>query len=94
LRKVVVKNRETLEGLMDKTAAMADESLPEMVEEARSAIDQEMSEARDRLTSLARVNPSVKSEEIEAVDARHAALIEALSGTHSRAVSVRVMFNS
>jgi len=94
LRKVVVKNREALEGLMDKTAAMADESLPEMVEEARAAIDQEMSEARDRLTSLARVNPSVKSDEIDALDARHAALIEALGGTHSRAVSVRVMFNS
>ena len=94
LRKVVVKNREALEALMDKTAALADEALPDMVAEARSAIDLEMTEARDRLTSLARVNPSVRTEEIDALDARHTALIDALEGTHSRAVSVRVMFNS
>lgn len=94
LRKVVVKNREALEALMDKTAALADEALPDMVAEAKSAIDREMTEARDRLTSLARVNPSVRTEEIDALDARHTALIDALEGTHSRAVSVRVMFNS
>ena len=47
-----------------------------------------------RCDSLARVNPSVKDDEIEALDKKKSAMIEALSGTHARPVSVRVMFNS
>ncbi len=94
LRKVVVKNREAIEALIDKSAAMAEDALPAMVEEAKAALEQEYDDARDRLVSLARVNPSVKEEEIEALDARKNAAIESLSGTHARPVSVRVMFNS
>lgn len=94
LRKVVVKNREAIEALIDKSAAMAEDTLPAMVEEAKSVLEQEYAEARDRLVSLARVNPSVKEEEIEALDARKNAAIESLSGTHARPVSVRVMFNT
>lgn len=94
LRKVVVKNREAIEALIDKSTAMAEDALPAMVEEAKSALEQEYADARDRLVSLARVNPSVKEEEIEALDTRKNAAIEALSGTHARPVSVRVMFNS
>lgn len=94
LRKVVVKNREAIEALIDKSAAMADDALPEMVEQAKEALEQEYTDARDRLVSLARVNPSVKDEEIDALDTRKTAAIEALSGTHARPVSVRVMFNS
>lgn len=94
LRKVVVKNREAIEALIDKSAAMAEDALPAMVEEAKAALEQEYADARDRLVSLARVNPSVKEEEIEALDARKNAAIGSLSGTHARPVSVRVMFNS
>ncbi|MFK8077722.1 MAG: RNA polymerase-associated protein RapA [Granulosicoccus sp.] len=94
LRKVVVKNREAIEALIDKSAAMAEDALPAMVEEAKAALEQEYADARDRLVSLARVNLSVKEEEIEALDARKNAAIESLSGTHARPVSVRVMFNS
>jgi len=94
LRKVVVKNREALEALMDKSAAMAEETLPQMVAEATADLEQEFTEARERLVSLARVNPSVKQEEIDALDQRKDALIQALTGTHARPVSVRVMFNS
>ncbi len=94
LRKVVVKNREAIEALIDKSAAMAEGALPAMVEEAKAALEQEYDDARDRLVSLARVNPSVREEEIETLDARKNAAIESLSGTHARPVSVRVMFNS
>ncbi len=94
LRKVVVKNREALETLMDKAAAMAEQTLPAMVEEAKAMMEQEFADSRDRLVSLARVNPSVKDDEIDALDARKNAMIDALSGTHARPVSVRVMFNS
>jgi len=94
LRKVVLKNREALEKIIDHSAVLADKALPELVEQAREAIDLEFSEARERLVSLARINSSVKSEEIDALDERHSALVQALDGTHARPVSVRVMFNS
>ena len=94
LRKVVLKNREAIEAIIDKSAAMADAALPAMVEDAKEALEQEFFDARERLVSLARVNPSVKDEEIAALDARKEAAIEALAGTHARPVSVRVMFNS
>jgi len=89
-----VKNREALESLMDKAAAMAEQTLPTMIEEAKALMEQEFADSRDRLVSLARVNPSVKDDEIDALDTRKFAMIEALSGTHARPVSVRVMFNS
>ncbi|MFK7852990.1 MAG: RNA polymerase-associated protein RapA [Granulosicoccus sp.] len=94
LRKVVLKNREALEKLIDHSASLADKTIPELVTEAREAIDLEFSEARERLVALARVNASVKSEEVDELDHRHNALIKALDGTNARPVSVRVMFNS
>ncbi|ASJ75525.1 RNA polymerase-associated protein RapA [Granulosicoccus antarcticus] len=94
LRKVVLKNRDSLEKLIDRSAALAEEALPELVAIARAKIDEELSEARERLLSLSRVNPSVKEEEVRAVDERHQALIDALDGTHARPVSARVMFNT
>lgn len=94
LRKVVLKNREAIEKLIDQSAALADTALPELVEQAREAINLEFSEERDRLVSLARINSSVKNEEIDALDERHNALVQALVGTNARPVSVRVMFNS
>lgn len=94
LRKVVLKNREALENLIDKSAAMAEDSLPELVEQAREAIVIDTTNERERLVSLARVNPSVRQSEIDLLDERTNRLLEALAGTHARAVSVRVMFNS
>lgn len=94
LRKVVLKNREVLEKLIDRSAELAEQALPELVESARVRIDAEHSEARERLQSLARVNPSVKQEEIDALDEHQKALLTALEATHARPVSVRVMFNS
>ncbi|MFT6308615.1 MAG: ATP-dependent helicase HepA [Halioglobus sp.] len=94
LRKVIVKNREALERLMDKATAMAEQTMPGMLDEARDLLEQEYTDARERLVSLARVNPSVKDDEIDALDTKKTAMLEALSGTHARPVSVRVMFNS
>ena len=94
LRKVVLKNRDALEKLMDKSAALAEQALPELVEQARADIVSELGEARARMEDLARVNPSVKQDEIDQLVEREKQLIDALEGTHARAVSVRVMFNS
>lgn len=94
LRKVVIKNRVALENLMDKSAVMAEQALPDMLDKAKALLEQEYADARERLISLARVNPSVKDDEIEALDNKKTAMIEALSGTHARAISIRVLFNT
>jgi ATP-dependent helicase HepA len=94
LRKVVAKNRESLEKLIDQSAGLAENTLPELVAMARATLDEEFNDARERLISLARVNPTVREEEIKALNERHQALLDALDGTHARPVSVRVMFNS
>lgn len=94
LRKVVLKNRDAIEKLIDQTAMLADEALPDMMTDARDAIVQDFSEERERLVYLASINPSVRQEEIDALDHRESSLIKALEGTHARPVSLRVMFNS
>lgn len=94
LRKVVLKNRDTFEQLIAKTNEIAEATVPELINEAREAIDEEHSTERQRLVSLARVNSLVKEDEISELDERHQALIDALDGTHARAVSLRVMFNN
>ena len=94
LRKVVLKNRDTFEQLIAKTNAIAEAQVPELISQARTTIDEEHTSERQRLVSLARVNSLVKEDEIDDLDARHQALLEALDGTHARAVSLRVMFNN
>ncbi|MFK7861110.1 MAG: RNA polymerase-associated protein RapA [Granulosicoccus sp.] len=94
LRKVILKNRDALEKLIDQSGALAEQSLPGLVETAREDITTEFAEEHERLVSLARVNPSVRQIEIDLLDDRRDQLLQALSGTHARAVSVRVMFNS
>ena len=94
LRKVVLKNRDALEKLIDRTAEFANEALPQLVEQARESIQTEYADERERLSNLARVNPSVRQEEVDALAALEAQLLNALEGTNARPVSVRVMFNS
>lgn len=94
LRKVVLKNREALEKLIDQTAELANSALPELVEQARMSIQTEYASERERLSSLARVNASVRQEEVDVLEALEVQLLNALDGTHARPVSVRVMFNS
>ncbi len=94
LRKVVLKNRDALEKLIDQSQALADQALPELIEQARADIVSEFSDERARMISLARVNPSVRQSEVELLTEREQELLDALNGTHSRPVSVRVMFNS
>ena len=94
LRKVILKNRSAIEKLIDHSDALTAATLPDLVENAREQIVSEFSEARERLASLARVNPSVNESEVEELAAHETELLDALQGTHSRAVSIRVMFNS
>lgn len=94
LRQVAKRNRGTLEQLIDRTAELAREALPELVAEARAQITAEHTEAHDRLSNLARVNPSVNPDELVALDTLRDQRLAALDHSDVRPVSVRVLFNN
>ena len=94
LRKVVLKNRDALEKLIEQSDQLANDALPELVEQARNAIAEEYAEERERLASLAKINPSVREDEVDELANLESKLLSALEGTHAKPVSLRVMFNS
>ena len=94
LKGVVQKHRELIDKVIDKTADAAQLQLPQFIDEARFAIDGEFHSERERLLALQKINNTVRSDEIEVMDARHAALIKALEGVQARPVGVRVLFNN
>ena len=83
-----------MEKLIDQSEQLANDALPELVEQARNAISKEYADERERLASLAQVNPSVRENEVDALSTLENQLLGALDGTHAKPVSVRVMFNS
>ena len=92
LREVVRRSRGPLQVLIDRTANKAEAALPALVAEARSLVDAEHAEERERLVTLARVNPAVDEAEVDALDALRERRLEALGTAHARPVSVRVLF--
>lgn len=94
LRQVARRNRSALETLIDRTAQLAEGTLPELVELAREAVIAEHEEAHSRLSALAAVNPSVDSSELDALDTLRDARLAALKTSVARPVSVRVLFNN
>lgn len=93
LKGVVQKHRASIEPLLDKTVAMADAEVPTLVEEAGATIEKELDEELSRLVALQKINNTVRTEEIDALEKRKKSLLEALKGTHSRLAAVRVLFN-
>ena len=94
LRQVARRNRTALEELINRTAQLADESLPALIDEARAAVIAEHDEAHSRLAALAKVNPSVDTAELTALDTLRDQRLAALETSHARPVSVRVLFNN
>ena len=94
LKGVVQKHRELINSVIDKTEEVAAAEIPAYVEQARNNIETEFDAERERLLSLQKVNASVNDTEIAALDARCAALLDALKGAQARPVSVRVLFNN
>ncbi len=93
LKQVVQKHRPSFEKLLDATERLAKATLPDAMALAGEAVEKEHAEERERLLALQQVNPAVKDSEIEALDALYEQRREALTGTHVRPVSVRVVFN-
>lgn len=93
LKGVVTKHRASIEPMIEKTALLADASVPELIADAKAAIETEFDEERARLVALQRINATVRSDEIETLDERRSSLLSALEGTHARLAAVRVLFN-
>ena len=94
LKGVVQKHRDLIDSVIDLTNEIAERQTPAYVQEARDLIETEFNEERERLVALAKVNESVREEEITAMDERRDALLAALDTAHARPVSVRVLFNN
>jgi len=86
LRQVARRNRTALEELINRTAQLADESLPALIDEARAAVIAEHDEAHSRLAALAKVNPSVDTAELTALDTLRDQRLAALETSHARPV--------
>lgn len=94
LKGVVQQHRDLIDSVIDLTNQLAEQQIPGFVQEARDLIETEFSNERERLVALQRVNPSVRDDEISAMDERRDALLSALESAHARPVSVRVLFNN
>jgi ATP-dependent helicase HepA len=94
LKGVVQKHRELINSIIEKTSDRAQLELPDFIEEARESIDVEFQSERERLVALQKINNAVRDDEIDVMDARHKALVEALDGVQARPVGVRVLFNN
>ena len=94
LKQVVLKNRDLIDRVIERTASVAQENLPDFILEARDHIEQEFTSERERLVALQKVNPAVHDDEIIAHDAKRVALQDALSGAQVIPVSIRVLFNN
>lgn len=94
LKGVVQKHRDLIDSVIDRTIELAEEQIPAFIADARELIETEFAEERERLVSLQKVNPTVRDDEIAAMDERRDALLDALNSTQARPVSVRVLFNN
>ncbi|MFO7646731.1 RNA polymerase-associated protein RapA [Halomonas campaniensis] len=90
-RDLIRSRLEALREMLDRGEAEAERELPSIVEAAqmrmREALDGELA----RLAALARHNPAVRDDELEALRAERAALDEAIEGTRLRLDAVRVI---
>jgi ATP-dependent helicase HepA len=94
LKGVVQKHRELLDSVIDITVEIAEKEIPEYVAQAKESIEADFGEEHERLTALQKVNPSVSSQELDALIQRRDELLAALGGAQARPVSVRVLFNN
>ncbi len=94
LKGVVQKHRALIEKTIDITAHLVESSIDECTTEAALEVNQEFDDAIERLTALQKVNSSVRSDEINALEERRNALLSAVKATQAKPVSVRVLFNA
>jgi ATP-dependent helicase HepA len=92
---IILENPEVREELLPylirKTQAIANEKAPAIIAGARGAMSQQMQFETDRLRELKKVNPSVRSREIDSLIEEHLALDRFLARAHLRLDSLRLI---
>ena len=89
--KIAKSQRDTVEQLIDRAEALADLQHRELVEAATARFDAEMDEEIERLKALREVNPSVREDEITALQAQKNSGGEALRQAKVRLDALRVL---
>ncbi len=90
-RDLIRSRLEVLRELLDRGEVEAERELPSVTEAAQVRMREELDGELARLIALARHNPAVRDDEIEALRAERQALDEAIEGTRLRLDSVRVI---
>lgn len=90
-RDLIRSRLEALRDLLDRGEGEAERELPSIVEAAQGRMRETLDGELARLVALARRNPAVREDELEALRAERAALDEAIEGTRLRLDAVRVI---
>ncbi|WP_447554921.1 RNA polymerase-associated protein RapA [Vreelandella sp. EE22] len=90
-RDLIKSRHDELRSLLTQGESEAEKSLPALVEKARDRMRAQLDGELDRLDALARHNPAVRKEELNALQRERQALEEALDTTRLRLDAVRVV---
>src|SRR5262249_33659356 len=82
---------ELLPFLLGKTEAIANERMPAIIANAQASMSQRMQLETERLRELQKVNPSVRSREIDALIEERVSLDRFLSRAHLRLDALRLI---
>ncbi|PMR74272.1 RNA polymerase-associated protein RapA [Billgrantia endophytica] len=90
-RDVIRSRHDQLRGLLSQGEVEAERELPSIVEDAQVRMRSELDTELARLEALARLNPAVREEELDAMRRERRELDEAIDGTRLRLDAVRVI---
>ena len=82
--------RDEISGLCSKLEKQAEDIEQELLAVARDKIVQQHNLEKDRLVKLAKVNPNIRPEEIDAIDDKAAQLIQAIESATLKMDAIRV----
>jgi ATP-dependent helicase HepA len=89
--KVVDAKRDALRNMIKRAEQQAEQQSPELIDDARARSEQLLQGEVQRLQALARVNPHVRSDEIEFFQQQQQALTQLLDHARLRLDALRVI---
>lgn len=93
LKGVIKGQQDIIRFLLDHSEKLANAKLADIVTEAQASVESELQTELDRLLELKKINPSVREDEISALQNLKQASHDALQETTANLVTVRVLVN-
>ncbi|MBX2823252.1 MAG: RNA polymerase-associated protein RapA [Gammaproteobacteria bacterium] len=93
LKKVVQDNRADINVLLQYGEKLAADAIPAIVADAQGNIEAELDPELERLRALQKINPAVRTDEIERLEERKQALVNSLSTTDFETVALSILLN-